>query len=88
VIARWLPIPEDHAPVHVASSEVEALLVQRLLNDAGIPAIVRSRQVPGYGEVIRRASGIWGDILVPAEHRADARQYVDDYLRALMAPAP
>ena len=78
----------DYTRVHQAGSESEALLVQRILHEAGIPAVVRSRQVPGYAEVIRRAIGVWGDVLVPVEHRADARRYVDDYLRAMKEAAP
>lgn len=87
-MAKWLPPPDDYARVHEAGSESEALLVQRILHDAGIPAIVRSRQVPGYAEVIRRAIGVWGDVLVRVEHRADARRYVDDYLRAMKGASP
>ena len=78
----------DYTRVHQAANESEALLVQRILHEAGIPAVVRSRQVPGYAEVIRRAIGVWGDVLVPVEHRADARRYVDDYLRAMKEAAP
>src|SRR2546428_1262634 len=88
MMEKWLLPPADHARVHEASSESEALLVQRILHDAGIPAIVRSRQVPGYAEVIRRAIGVWGDVLVPVEHRTDARRYVDDYLRAMKEAGP
>lgn len=79
---------DDFARVHQAASETEALLVQRILQDAGIPAMVRSRQVPGYAEVIRRAIGVWGDVLVPAERRADAQRYVDDYLSAMKEARP
>jgi len=80
--------PEDFASVHQAASEAEALLVQQILQDAGIPAVVRSRQVPGYAEVIRRAIGVWGDVLVPAERRTDAQRYVDDYLSAMREARP
>ena len=41
---KWLLPPADYARVHEARSESEALLVQRILHDAGIPAILRSRQ--------------------------------------------
>src|SRR5437899_12185046 len=87
MMEKWLLPPADYARVHEASSESEALLVQRILHEAGIPAVVRSRQVPGYAEVIRRDIGVWGDVLVPAEHRADARRYVDDYLRDMTEDA-
>ncbi len=85
---KWLPLPDDYSRVHEAGSEADALLVQRILQEAGIPAVVRSRQVPGYGEVIRKAIGVWGDVLVPAERRADAQRYVDDYLHAMKEAGP
>ena len=85
---HWLPPPADYARVHQAESESEALLVQRILQDAGIPVLVRSRQVPGYAEVIRGAIGVWGDILVPKSYEPDALQYVQNYLRVMKEPAP
>lgn len=80
---RWIPLPDDYARVHQAVSESEALLVQRILEDTGIPVLVRSRQVPGYGEVIRGAIGVWGDILVPKAYETEAQRYVQEHLRAL-----
>src|SRR2546426_10328016 len=88
MMEKWLLPPADYARVHEASSESEALLVQRILHDAGIPAVVRSRQVPGDAEVIRRGIGVWGDVLGPGEHRPDARRYVGDYLRAMNEAGP
>jgi len=85
---RWVLPSEDVVRVHEAASEAEALLIQQILTEAGIPAIIRSRQIPGYAEVIRRASGVWGDILVPAEQEADARRYIDEYLAALHETPP
>lgn len=82
-VPDWLPHPEDYARVHRASSEPDALLVRQILEDAGIPVIVRSRQVPGYGEVIRKAIGVWGDVLVPKAYEEDARRYIDQYLRTM-----
>src|SRR5256712_5509494 len=88
MMEKWLLPPADYARVHEARSESEALLVQRILHDAGIPAVVRSRQGPGDAEVIRRAIGGWGGVLVPVEHRTDARRDVDDYLRAVKGGGP
>lgn len=85
---RWLPPPGDYAGVHQTASESEALLVRQILEEAGIPVVVRSRQVPGYGEVIRGASGVWGDILVPKAYETEAQQYVAEYLRALKEARP
>lgn len=77
--------------VHTAGDEVEALMLQGLLEQAGIPVVLRSRQVPGYGAVVEKATGVWGDLLVPDERAADARALIRDYLAAQPrgpAPAP
>jgi len=70
--------------VHTAGDEAEALMLQGLLEGAGIPVVLRSRQIPGYGGVIERATGVWGDLLVPDEQEAEARALVTGYL----APSP
>ena len=81
--ATWLPPPADYATVHKAGSETEATFVRRILEEVGIPVIVRSRQVPGYGDVVQKASGVWADVLVPVAHESTARQYVTGYLRQM-----
>lgn len=78
--AAWLPKPTDYAVVLQAGSEAEAVLVRRILEEAGIPVIVRSRQVPGYADVIQKASGVWADVLVPVADEATAREYLTTYL--------
>jgi 2-dehydro-3-deoxy-D-pentonate aldolase len=57
-------------------------MLQGILEEAGIPVLLRSRQIPGYGEVLERATGVWGDLLVPDEREAEARTLVDAYLRS------
>jgi dihydrodipicolinate synthase/N-acetylneuraminate lyase len=69
--------------VHTASDEVQALMLQGILEEAGIPVLLRSRQLPGYGEVLERATGIWGDLLVPDDREAEARTLVVEYLASL-----
>ncbi|HEY3247455.1 MAG TPA: dihydrodipicolinate synthase family protein [bacterium] len=75
--------PRDYLRVHRAGSESEALLVQRILDEAGIPAIVRSRQVPGYAEIIRGAIGYWGDVLVRVADRDAAEEHIRTNLRIM-----
>lgn len=82
-MAEWLPLPHDYATVFKAPSETDAVLVQRILEEAGIPVLVRSRQVPGYAEVIRGASGVWGDVLVPVAYESQARRYIAEHLRQM-----
>lgn len=76
-------LPHDYAKVHQAASESEALFVQRILEEAGIPTIIRSRQVPGYAEIIRGATGYWGDVLVATEDRTRAEEHLGTYLRMM-----
>jgi 4-hydroxy-tetrahydrodipicolinate synthase len=66
--------------IHTAGDEVEALMLQGILEEAGIPVLLRSRQIPGYGELLERATGVWGDLLVPDERAAEARALVAEYL--------
>lgn len=66
--------------IHTAADEVEALMLQGLLEQAGIPVLLRSRQIPGYADVLKRATGVWGDLLVPDEREAEARALVQGYL--------
>jgi 2-dehydro-3-deoxy-D-pentonate aldolase len=68
--------------IHTAGDEVEALMLQGILEQAGIPVVLRSRQVPGYGDVVEKATGVWGDLLVPDERAVEARALVRDYLAA------
>jgi len=68
--------------VHTAGDEVEALMLQGVLEQAGIPVVLRSRQMPGYGAVFEKATGVWGDLLVPDERAPDARALIHDYLAA------
>ena len=82
-LSDWIPLRRDYVSVYQAATEAEALLVVEILTGAGIPATARSRQVPGYGEVVRRASGVWGDVLVPADRQEEARRSLDEYLNAL-----
>ena len=76
-------LPHDYARVHQAATESEAMFVQRILDEAGIPAVVRSRQVPGYAEIIRGAIGYWGDVLVAVDDRERAEAHLGTYLRMM-----
>ncbi len=76
--------------VHTAGDEAEALMLQGLLQQVGIPVMLRSHQIPGYAEVVERATGVWGDLLVPDERAAEARALLAEYLASSRdsRPAP
>ena len=82
---RWLPAPADVMRVHQAATEVEALAVEQALRAAGLRVWVRSRQVPGYGDIIASASGVWGDVLVAPEDADQARDVITTYLAVVAA---
>ncbi len=66
--------------VHTAAREVEALMLQGLLEDAGIPVVLRSHVVPGYATRIPPG---WGDLLVPDDHVAEAKTLIAEYLASV-----
>lgn len=84
-----LPQPEDVAVVHRATSEFEAISIRDILEAAGVPVMVRSRVVPGYGVPTLHGgqAGIVADILVPPERAEEARDLIAGYLASL-EPAP
>jgi len=85
---RWLPEPADVVRVHRAATEVEALALEQVLRGAGLQVWIRSRQVPGYADVVASASGIWGDVLVVGEDADRAREVIAGYLRAVAEDRP
>lgn len=86
-----MPIPwlrSDAVSVHTASTEVEAVMLRGVLEVAGIPVVIRSRQVPGYADAIASAVGVWGEILVPRAYEPEARALLAAYLAAPPVPDP
>ncbi len=55
-------------------------MLRGLLEDAGIPVLVRSHLVPGYNTRIPPG---WGDLLVPDERFGEAQTLIADYLAAM-----
>ena len=80
------------APVENGSPEVVyrvpdaaagALLIG-MLEHNGIPSILRSATLPGYGSVRRDwSTTAWGEILVSGADASEARALIADYLLAL-----
>jgi hypothetical protein len=75
----------DLQPVFEAPHEVAAVSVQAVLQDEGIPAVIRSAHVPAYGGVSMSLSGAWGWVLVPRSFMPQARAIVQAYLRCLQS---
>ena len=63
---------------HTAATEVEAVMLRGVLEQAGIPVAVLSRAIPGYGVLIEPNK--WGDLFVPDDRATEARALVRDFL--------
>jgi len=78
--------PGENAPeiVHRVPDAAAGALLCGMLEHHGIPAILRSATLPGYGTVRRDwSTTAWGEILVPREEASEARALITDYLLAL-----
>ncbi len=70
---------EGLIPVYNAPDESTANIVKSVLEDAGVPAVVRSRQVAWLDSVLVPAEGRWGEVLVPAAEAERARAILAAY---------
>lgn len=82
----------DEPPVRTADVVVayrvpdaaSGALLCGVLEQNGVTAVLRSTQLPGYGDIRRDWSTVaWGEILVPGGALEDAREIIGDYLAAL-----
>jgi hypothetical protein len=64
--------------------EAAGVLLCGILEQHGVPALLRSATLPGYGFVRRDwSTSAWGEILVVRSLAAEARALISDYLQAL-----
>ena len=77
--------PDDEKLVDVfrASSEMEALAIQAMLEDSGIPAAVRSRQIPMFDGIAKVYNPVWGFVVVLDDREVEARALITEYLKVL-----
>lgn len=80
--------PPDRADepvvVHRVPDAAAGALLCGMLEHQGIPAVLRSATLPGYGTVRRDwSTSAWGEILVPRAEAEQARQWIAEYLAAL-----
>ncbi len=72
---------------HTAQTEVEAVMLQGLLEAAGIPVVLASRQIPfsmGAVEPLYDfAPRGFADLIVPDDRTAEARDLIAAYLASL-----
>lgn len=76
-----LDVPEV---VHRVPDAAAGALLCGMLENQGIPAVLRAATIPAYG-IVRRdwSTTAWGEIMVPRGNADEARALIADYLAAL-----
>jgi hypothetical protein len=76
--------PADIVVAHRVPDAASGALLCGVLENNGVTAVLRSTQLPGYGDIRRDWSTFaWGEILVPGRALEEAREIIADYLAAL-----
>jgi len=60
--------------------------VRDLLEQNGIPALIRSFQIPAYDGLARVMRPVWGEVLVEEEDLSRAKELVDGFLASEAEP--
>ncbi|MCG2676642.1 DUF2007 domain-containing protein [bacterium] len=69
--------------VYKAADEFSAITIKETLESQGISAMIRSTQIPWYDNIMQRATGVWGEILVAKEKEEEAKRVIEEYLADL-----
>jgi hypothetical protein len=70
--------------IHKVPDAAAGALLEGMLLHHGIPVVLRSTALPGYGMVRRDwSTSSWGEILVRREDASEARALIAEYLLAL-----
>jgi hypothetical protein len=70
---------EDLVVVYRAPDEYIADIVKGLLVSDNIPVVLESRQVAQMDGIMKMGEGYWGDVVVPRDYAARARELIDAY---------
>jgi hypothetical protein len=74
----------EPAVVHRVPDAAAGALLCGMLEQNGVPAVLRSGSIPGYPAVARDwSTTAWGEILVRDDQIDEARALIADYLSAL-----
>jgi hypothetical protein len=66
--------------VYRPDDELMANAVRDLFEENGIPAMIRSFQIPAYDGLARMMRAAWGEVLVAEEDMAKAKELLDAFL--------
>ena len=70
-------------PLRDVPDPVIAALWQGALESQGLHPVVRSRTLPGYGQILQGwNSPAWGELLVPEDELAEAQVVLADFIAA------
>jgi hypothetical protein len=77
-------MPDTPEVVHRVPDAAAGALLCGMLENQGIPAVLRAATIPAYG-IVRRdwSTTAWGEIMVPRGNASEARALIADYLAAL-----
>ena len=70
---------ENLVVVFRAPDEFTANIVRGLLVGEDIPVVLESRQVAMYDGALTMGEGYWGDVVVPDQYAARAREIIQAY---------
>ena len=70
---------KDLVVVFRAPDEFIADIVKGLLVGEDIPVVLESRQVAQMDGVMKMGEGYWGDVVVPRNYAARARELIEAY---------
>ena len=73
----------DLVTVLEAGSEMEAMAISAFLQEQGIEAAVRSRQIPMYDGIARVWNPIWGYVMVMEPDGDRSRELIGEYMELL-----
>ena len=77
--SEWVSL----VPLRDVPDPVVAALWKGALESQGLHAVVRSRALPGYGQVLQDwNTRAWGTLLVPADELEEARAVLVDFIAA------
>ena len=73
--------------IYRPADELMANAVRDLFEQNGIPAMIRSFQIPAYDGLARMTRPVWGEVLVEEEDVFRAKELLDAFLSTDAGPA-
>ncbi|MCD4700665.1 MAG: hypothetical protein K8S24_02300 [Candidatus Aegiribacteria sp.] len=63
-----------------AKNELEAITIQAFLENQGIDAAIRNRQIPMYDGIAKSWNPVWGYVMVMQENHDRAEKLIMEYV--------